>query len=267
MKLQSPKFISPDRLTNIIYLGLLIVVFSANNVFAQFEGSFKVEQYLYTQNGREQKEGTADVFITPTRIRINGLNGSKMPAQFGGLRTNSILIRLDMKDFIIFGQNSEAVQIKKSEIVNMMDMVGNLTGQMSGAKDDDVKNKRQIINTKEKKHIDGFPCHKIIVIDKEGTNVSKSVVWVTHKYAVNWGMLTEPWGDENSEIAPFLSPSWLQNGTMPIYAEMYDNGIKKSVLKVIDIRKKKVAPRMMEIPSGMQLMSWRQLLLHNMFGR
>ena len=267
MKLKYARWSEIHPFLNVIVGGLLILAISANIAKAQFEGSFKVQQYLYSSNGHEQKEGTAKVYLTPTRIRITGLNGSKMPAQLGGMRTNSILIRLDMKDFVIFGSNSEAVQIKKSEIVNMMNMVDNMSSAMGGTKDDDLKTKRQVIKTKDKRRIDGFPCHKIIVIDKEGNQVSKSVVWVTHKYAVNWGMLTQPWGDENSELAPFLSPSWLQNGTMPIYAEMYENGVKKSILKVIDVKKQKVPENLTKIPSGIQLMSWRQLLLHNMFGR
>lgn len=267
MNSRNLKFSIAFRLTNIFIAGAFIVAIGANIAKAQFEGSFKVQQFIYTPSGHEQQEGTAKVYLTPDRIRIMGLDGSQMPAQLGGLKTNSILIRLDMKDFILFGQNSEAVQIKKSEIVNMMNMVNNLAGQMGESKEDDLKSNRRVIKTKDKKHIDGFLCHKIIVIDKDGKNVTKSVVWVTHKYAVNWGMLTQPWGDDNSEIAPFLSPSWLQNGTMPVYAEMYEDGVKKTVLKVIDVKKRKVPQSLMKIPSGVQLMSWRQLLMHNMLGR
>ncbi|HKJ34252.1 MAG TPA: DUF4412 domain-containing protein [Balneolales bacterium] len=267
MKLKSLKLLTAYRLSAIFLGGALILSLGNTVAKAQFEGSFKVQQFLYSKNGHAQNEGTANVYMTPTRIRITGLNGSKMPAQLGGIKTNSILIRLDLKDFIIFGQNSEAVQIKKSEIVNMMDMVNNMSSQLGTTKNDDLKSDRKVIKTKETKHIDGFPCHKIIVIDKDGNQVSKSIVWVTKKYAVNWGMLTEPWGNENSEIAPFLSPTWLQNGTMPIYAEMYENGVKKTVLKVVDVKKQKIPKSYLKIPAGYQLMSWRQLLLHNMFGR
>ncbi len=237
------------------------------NAYAQFEGTFKVEQYIFANDGRGRMASTADISVTPMRIRIDGLNGSKLPAQLGGITANSILIRLDMQDFIIFGNKSEAVQIKKSEIVDMMNMINNLTNGFSDNDNDTAKGRQNVVKTKEVKVINGFKCHKIIVVDKDENAIRKTVVWLTDKIPVNWGMLTQSWGGSNSEMAELLTPAWLMNGSLPMYAEIYQNGIKKMALKVVDIRKHKIAPSQMIIPAGVQLLSFRQLLLHNMFGR
>lgn len=257
-----------------IYMGffwvmIVFLMLGFTNAYAQFEGTFKVNQYVFANDGRSRKISTADISVTPMRIRIDGLDGSKLPAQLGGITANSILIRLDMQDFIIFGNKSEAVQIKKSEIVDMVNMIDNLTNGF-GDNDNDTdtaKGRQNVIKTKEVKVINGYKCHKIIVIDKDENEIRKTVVWLTDKIPVNWGMLTQSWSNNNSEVAQLLTPAWLMNGSLPIYAEIYQNGIKKMALKVVDIRKHKVAPSQMVIPTGVQLLSFRQLLLHNMFGR
>lgn len=255
-----------------VFLWVLLALMSLNftNAYAQFEGTFKVDQYIFSSDGRSRKASTADISVTPMRIRIDGLDGSKLPAQLGGITANSILIRLDMQDFIVFGNHSEAVQIKKSEIVDMINMINNLT-KTFGDHDNDVdtlKNQQRVIKTKDVKTINGYRCHKIVVIDKDENQVRKTVVWLTDKVPVNWGMLTQSWGDANSsQVAQLLTPAWLMNGSLPVYAEMYENGVKKLALRVVDIKKHKVAPSRMVIPAGVQLISFRQMLLHNMFGR
>ena len=248
---------------------LIFLIFNFSNAYAQFEGSFKVDQYIYAPDGRSRKASSASISITPMRIRIDGLNGSKLPAQLGGISANSILIRLDMQDFIIFGNKSEAVQIKKSEIVDMVNMINNLTNSFgdSDSDADTLKSKQRVFKTNDVKVFDGYKCHKIVVIDKDENDVRKTIVWLTDKIPVNWGMLTQSWGNSSSEFAQLLAPAWLMNGSLPVYAEIYDNGVKKLVLRVVDIKKHKIAPSEMIIPSGVQLLSFRQLLLHNMFGR
>lgn len=255
--------------SRIVGIILALTTIGLSTAYAQFEGTFKVNQYIYTANGRSQKVSTARIYMTPNRIRINGLNGSKMPAQLGGMNANSILIRLDMQDFVIFGQNSQAVQIKKSEIVNMVNMIDNLEKKFgdSDGDNDTIKDKVKVEHAKGSRIIDGYKCHKIVVIDKDNNDIHKTVVWLTKQLPVNWGMLTQSWGDNSNEMAQLLTPAWLQNGNLPVYAIMYENGIKKSALRVADIKKQKVPHSLMIIPQNVQLLSFRQLLLHNMFGR
>lgn len=242
----------------------VILMISTGVAFAQFEGSFDIYQRMYADNGIPVKEGKVSILVANDRIRIDGLNGSKLPEQFGGMKTNSILIRLDKKDFIVIGEKSTAVQIKKSEIVQMLNLVSSVKSHLGDA--DTSSTKANVVNTTQKKIIEGYPCQKVVIHKFDDGKEMTANVWITHKIQVNWGMLTEPWGNENSEIAELLSPLWLKNGTLPIYAQIYQDGIKRMTIRIEHIEKRKIEVSKMFLPLNIHLISFREMLLQKMFG-
>lgn len=233
-------------------------------VYAQFEGSFDIHQQLYGNKGVPAKEGKVSVIVKGDRIRINGLNGTKLPDQLGGMKTNSILIRLDDEDFIVFGDHSDAVQIKKAEIVNMLNLVSSVKGHFSS--EDTSASKTNITTTSVRKTIEGYPCQKVVIRKFDDGKEMTADVWITSALKMNWGMLTEPWGEDSSEMAELLSPLWLKNGTIPIYAEVYEDGVKRMTIRIEHIEKRKIPSSKVMVPTDIHLVSFREMLLQKMFG-
>lgn len=248
--------------------GLLVVALSfvaLQKAHAQFEGTFMVDTYHYANNGLAIPQKTLHVAMTPQRIAISGLQGTQMPAQLGGIQSDKVLVRLDKKDFIIFSDNKQALQIQKSEIENLVNMTNSLSSALSGSSSSQVSKPKTVV-TNEKKKIDGYTCQKIQVTDtdKEGHR-TRTDVWVTKEIPVKWGMLAQPWNVSDSELASLLSPSWLKDGTMPISLDFYRDGVEQYSMKVANLKKQKVPASVTSVPPGYQLVSIRQLLMNKMF--
>ncbi len=247
---------------------LLLFFVASQQAYAQFEGTFNIDTYSYADNGQALPQKTLHVSMTPQRILIRGLQGTQMPAQLGGVSSDEILVRLDKKDFIIFSDNSQALQIQKSEIENLLNMsnsFSNAFGSSTSASTNTPKTKTVLTHVTKK--IDGYNCQKIEITetDKAG-HMNQTDVWVTKDIPVKWGMLGESWNLSDSDLASLLSPTWLKDGTMPISMQVYQDGTEKYSMKVTDLKKTSVPSSQTSIPTGYKLVSIRQLLMNSMFG-
>lgn len=243
---------------------ILVISTGCGRAFAQFEGSFDIYQRMFGDAGTPVKEGKVSILVAENRIRINGLDGAQLPEQLGGMKTNSILIRLDKKDFIVFGEKSVAVQIEKSEIVNMLNLVSSVKNHLPGT--DTTSSKANVVTTNQKKTIYGYPCQKVVIHKFENGKEVTANVWITKKIPVYWGMLTESWGSDDSDIADMLSPLWLKNGTLPIFAQIFQDGVKRMTIRIEHIQKRKIPHSKMDLPPDVHLISFREMLLQKMFG-
>lgn len=244
-----------------------MLLIASQQAQAQFEGTFSVDTYSYADNGRAIPQKTIHVTMTPERILIKGLQGTQMPSQLGGIQSDAVLVRLDKKDFIIFSDNNQALQIQKSEIENLVNMTNSLSGALSGSSSQTGQgSKPKTVITNQRKKIGDYTCQKIEVTetDKKGRHI-RTDVWVTKEIPVNWGMLAEPWNISDSELSDLLSPGWLKNGTMPIRVDFYQDGTEKYSMKVAGLKKQHVPSSVTSIPPGYQLVSIRQLLMNKMF--
>ena len=246
----------------------MLLFIASQQAHAQFEGTFSVDTYSYADNGRAIPQKTIHVTMTPERILIKGLQGTQMPAQLGGIESDAVLVRLDKKDFIIFSDNKQALQIQKSEIENLVNMTNSLSSALGGSSSSQngQTGKPKTVVTNQRKKIGGYNCQKIEVTetDKAGHHI-RTEVWVTREIPVNWGMLAEPWNISDSELSDLLSPSWLKNGTMPIRIDFYQDGSEKYSMKVAGLKKQHIPSSVTSIPPGYQLVSIRQLLMNKMF--
>lgn len=232
---------------------------------AQFEGTFSVETYGYS-DGQAVPQKTVHVAMTPERIMITGLEGTEMPSRLGGMKSNAVLVRLDKKDFIILGDNKQALQVQKSELENMVNMAATLSGAMNdGARS--TTDKPKTIMTNKKRKIEGYDCRmiKILKKDKDGDQLETDI-WVTKQIPVQWGMLAEPWEITDPELSGLFPPEWLKNGTMPLSMQLYQNGVERYSMKLTHLSKKKISSDQISIPTGYRIVSFRQMLMNRMFG-
>lgn len=236
---------------------LLLVICFSQTALAQFEGKITYDSYDYSSDGSQQKQDQFTMFITPDRILLQGDKDYKV---MGSIKTEGILVRLDFKDFVFLTGDSQVLKISKSDITSMMNMFGDNSGSSSGQTDGVDYDK-----TGETKTIKGYKCEKFVFHDKDDES-QKTVVWMTKGINVKWGMLAESWGNDADEMITGGLPTDLifKDGYFPLKAESYKNEKLVSMLEVNEIQESSIARAMVQIPSGVKVLSFQDYLFQKM---
>lgn len=228
---------------------------------AQFEGEITYNTYDYT-DGSEARGDVFKLYITPERIL---LQGEKKYDFMESLKTEGVLVRLDSQDFVFLTGKNEALKIAKTDITSLMNMFGNNNGEALDEEYDIHENR-----TGETQTIKGYQCEKFIFRDEGDSANNYSEVWMTKEIDVNWGMLAEPWGDNNTNA--LLSDDlpmdlMFEENYFPIKLESYKDGELASALEATEIQKTSVDPAMVQVPSGIKVMTMQEYLFQKMSNR
>lgn len=240
---------------SIYYLSaMLMVACFTQPAVGQFEGKITYSSYEYSDEGNRAKQDEFTLYITPQRIMLQGNKGYRF---MGSIETEGVLVRLDQQDFIFMTGEEEALSITKSDIVSMMNMFGSNTN--TSGNDEQINYTR----TNDSKTIKGYECDKFVFRDDEG---EKTVVWMTKAIDVNWGMLAEPWGNnaDNLISGGFPMDVIFKEKYFPIKVEGYKNGQVVSVLEATEIKKSPVPASIVEVPPGIQVLSFQDYLFRKM---
>ncbi|HKK44808.1 MAG TPA: DUF4412 domain-containing protein [Balneolaceae bacterium] len=244
---------------NVLYClsALLLVVSFSQSAYAQFEGKISFNSYDYSADGSPQKQDEFTMYVTPDRILLQGNKDYKV---MGSIRTEGILVRLDFKDFVFLTGDSKVLKISKSDITSMMNMFGDDNDSSSNGADDVDYDK-----TGETKTINGYKCQKFIFHDKDHEN-KKTVVWMTKDIDINWGMLAEPWGNNADEMISGGLPTDIifKKKYFPLKAESYENDKLVSMLEASQVQKSSIAKAMVQVPSGVKVLSFQDYLFQKM---
>lgn len=238
---------------------LLLTIMIAGPAKAQFEGKIQYSSYEFSSDGSKEKSDDFTMFITPERILLQGNNEYKV---MGSIKTEGILVRLDFEDFVFLSGDQSALKISKADITSMMNMFDN--GSKNSRKeleDTDVDYEK----TGEKSSIKGYSAEKFIFRDKEAKN-EHSVVWMTRDIDVNWGMLAEPWGNSSGQnIAAGLPTDLIfKEKHFPLKMENYKNDKLVGMTEVTEISRSNVARGMVQVPSGIKVLSFQDYLFQKM---
>jgi len=239
---------------------ILMVACFTQPVSAQFEGKIQYSVYDYSKDTpADEKQDEFTLFITPDRILLQGENKYDF---MGSIKTEGVLVRLDFEDFVFLTGDQKALKISRSDITSMMNMFSD-NGQSSAdvaKKGDDIKYER----TGESKKIKGYNCEKFIFHD-EDNEAAQTVVWMTKDIQVNWGMLAEPWsGDAEKMIQSFPMDIIFKEKYFPVLVETYENGDLISRMEATDINQSSIARAMVQVPSGVQVLSFQDYLFQKM---
>ncbi len=198
------------------------------------------------------------MFITPDRILLQGDNKYKF---MGSIQTEGVLVRLDFQDFVFLTGDKKALKISKSDITSMMNMFGNgNTGSEIAAKSDDINFEQ----TTETETINGYICNKFIFRDKDTPN-EHSEVWMTKELKMNWGMLAEPWSGSAGEVVGSLPTDLVfKEKYFPLKVETFKNDKLVSALKTTEVNTSPIAKAMVEVPQGVQVLSFQDYLFQEM---
>lgn len=238
-----------------LLLASLFLFVSADYTFAQFEGKVTFSSYEVSANGDRKNSDNFTMYITPDRIFLQGDNSYDF---MGNIKTEGVLIRLDFEDFVFLTGDEKALQISKADITSMMNMFGGDNGNGSEA---DIAYEK----TGETQTISGYLCEKFIFTDEDDSN-SYANVWMTKDLDINWGMLAEPWGEQVEDVMSEVLPMRLifNEGYFPIKIEAYDDGKLNMVTRAEEITGSSIAKAMVQIPSGVSVLSFQDYLFQRL---
>lgn len=242
---------------------ILILLLNQPTLNAQgfFEGRMKVEQT--NLNSQKNEPSKVDVFFSAQRIKLESSKKTVSMEMLGAEDVGELLIRLDKQDVVLYSKdmNNEALKISKLDIENMMNMIKNMSQQFGNPQQPKPETKVTVKPTNEQKKLVGFKAKKSIVTSNERPD-EELHVWITSDINVNLGMLTENWDFLDTILTG--STNWLKKGEFPLLIETYRKGKMISKIEVTEIKKGKVDPTKMDVPKGVQLLSFQDMLMKKM---
>ena len=238
----------------------LLAVTYCSSAFAQFEGH--IQMNLHSENNGQKEISELNLYATSDRIMIKGEESLEV---MGKVSAGGLLIRNDMKDFIIMTEKDKALQATKTGIESLIEM---LTGWSdgSGASSPDTP-ETEYEYTDRTQTILGYETTELIIKDTEKPESYLSV-WLTPGIDINWGMLAEPWKgmpkDIDKELNGMSQDVIFKGKNFPLKIEVVEGDKREVVMDVKNVNRSSVAKAMVEVPSGVTLISLQEYIFSMM---
>lgn len=239
---------------------LLAVAFPA---VAQFEGKIVFNSYDVTTDGSQKQNDQFTLYLTGDRIMLEGKNQYNV---IGSIPTEGILVRLDFEDFVFLTGKETAMKISRKDIDSMMKMFNSeQSSRGQGSTSPEIDADVNYEKTGETSQINGYSCEKFVFREKENSN-NHAEVWLTSDLKINWGMLAEPWGNtELDMMGDNLSFDLIfKEGYFPLRMETYESGKLTGVTEASEISESNIAKAMVQVPQGVQVLSFQDYLFNKM---
>ncbi|MDZ7773731.1 MAG: DUF4412 domain-containing protein [Balneolaceae bacterium] len=240
----------------------LILALPALPALAQFQGTITFDSYQI-EDGERRDADTFTLHLTPERILLQGEYSydSNMP-----FKTEGMLVRLDFEDFVFLTGNDMALTITKDDLTSFMTMFSGEAASMQ-QQAEEADERIDYERTGEMRQIQGYSCEKFVFRDRENPN-QHTEIWMTDGLDINWGMLAESWLDSPSMLggSDLSFTPVFQEGFFPMRIDHFGEDGKVSVTEVRSIDQSSVARAMVEIPSGVQVLSLQDFLFQQMNG-
>jgi hypothetical protein len=244
-------------LTNYKFLISLVVVFvclfTAQANAQHFEGVMVLET---TDNDKKTDE--VILFVKKDRIKFSG----KLPGSndLGPLTGESLLLRADERDLIIFGKDKSAVQIKLQELETLLNMFSQ--GNTPSPTPVEVQPTVTMEYTGEKKRIHGYSAAKMVIKDAEKPNV-ETHIWTTEDIHIDWMNMINAFGSLTKQTGlddVVNNYGWDLTKT-PLLIEVYNRGELRNKMEFTKIESRRLSNNEIDIPSDYKLMTFFQMMM------
>lgn len=246
-------------LSTVASLIMLVYMFSTV-AYAQFEG--QISMNLYSENNGKTEVSELNLFTTADRIMIKGEESFNLMDE---MNTDGLLIRNDMKDFVIMTGANEALNVTKAEIEGLVEMLSSWSDDSSDTDPNTIKTKHSFSDRTQE--LLGYKSAELIIQDKENPDKHLSI-WLTPDIDVNWGMLAEKWNnmpkEMDAEINGMSQEIIFKGKNFPMMIEAVNKGERTTLMKVTNVNKSSIAKAMVEVPSGTTLMSFQDFIMKKM---
>lgn len=238
---------------------LALIAFTAAPAVAQFEGEINYMVY-YPQESEDQRLNV-DLSITKDRVFVRSNATMDVMA---GLKTTGVLVRNDHQDFVLMTGDGDGIQVKKSELDNIVDLLNRVQGNQSSADRPGFRWDERVEETGNTREIQGYETSEFrLKGDNEHEYVS---VWLTDQIKINWGLLLDAWYDAGADQFDEDIPIELvmNNYSFPLLVEAYRNGETVMRGSVTSVDTGDVDRSRTEIPSDVKILGITDIMM-NMF--
>ena len=233
----------------------------ASSAFAQFTGQVSMNLYN-VDDGEITETNELNLYATENRILIKGED--KINISDGMMEAEGLLIRADMKDFVVMMGDNQALRFTKEELEGMFSMFSMLAGDDEDMK---VETDADYKYTNEVRTVNGMKATELQVWSKNEEGYLS--IWLTNEIDINWGMLEQPW---NNVPGGFKNTSAqitqeFKSRNFPVLIEAHDPDNDYKIFEVTKVKKSRIAKDMVEVPSNLEMMSLQTMIMKAMMNR
>ncbi|WP_018127019.1 DUF4412 domain-containing protein [Balneola vulgaris] len=242
---------------------LLFSIFVSTSAIAQFQG--QITMNIYSEDNGVPNTSELNMFVTAQRIFVKGENEVSLTE---GVNSGGILIRNDMKDFIILMDDNDALQVTKSEIEGLFKMFSSMSGSSSSS---NKRDRAGFEYTGKTKSINGYETSELRIWNKSKDENGEYIsVWLTPNVDINWGMLAQTWEnlpeDADEAVNQVSQEAIFKSKNFPMLIEVTSDEGTEVIMEVTNIYKTNLAKAMVEIPAGVNLIGVSDLMFKVMSG-
>lgn len=239
---------------------LLFTFFLASpGAFAQFEG----EIVFQLQQMEEGRTTTSEFSITAADDRIY-ISSDRDLDVMSGLKSDGLLVRNDLKDFVFNTGENEALKVTKNDLDSLMDMIERFTGSSSSGEKTSFDWENRLVETGNKQEHLGYEVEEFRVKgDREDQYVS---VWMTSDIKVMWGLLSDVWQRAGDRFSDSELPIQLvmNSNSFPLIIDVYDRGDNIVSFTSMRVETERFNRAVVELPEEKRLVGLSELMM-NMF--
>lgn len=218
-----------------------------------FEGNISVQMI----NDKKEIEEFL-LSIKENRLKFTGsLPGSNNMVPVSG---ESVLLRADQRDLIIFGDDNTAIKINFQEIETMVNMFSKPEEKKEPVEIEEPN--IHIEETGETRTIHGYISQKFLVTDKDKPE-NEAHVWMTEELNINWKQMLNAFGSlsESLGLDDFGSDWGWDYTQTPLLIQVFEKGELTGTLQVSSINEKKLSKDEIDVPDGFEVMSFFQMMM------
>jgi len=235
----------------IFFLFYVIPLSHAQN---HFEGSMTIK---FIDGSDSSENNDVQLFVRENRIRISG--NAANAVNFAPISGESVLLRADERDILIFSDDKTAIQIKLQELETLLNMFSQGQNQTAIPEAPDNIN---IQKTGETRRIQGYNAEQLISSNPENPN-EVTHIWVTDQIKIDWEKMFNAFGSLSKQVGldDFKNKySWDLTKTPLLIQTFRDNELKGSI-EMVDIKSRKLSKAEIDVPDGVELLTFFQMMM------
>lgn len=242
----------------IVTLSLLFSV-AVSPAHAQFEG----EIVFHLQEVDSERSVTSEFTFTAASDRIY-ISSQRDLDVISGIRSDGLLVRNDMKDFVFNTGKDEALQVSKENIDGLMNLLERFSGQSESSEQSQLNWKDRVVETGNKRSHLGHQVEEFRLLgDHPNQFVS---IWLTSDIKVLWGLMVEVWIRAGNRFSDSELPVQLimNSNSFPLLIEGVNNGKTAFKLESVSINMDDFDRSVVELSDKKRLVGLTELMV-NMF--
>ncbi len=216
-----------------------------------FEGTLGYVASEYAASGRAVAREPISVLATPTRLLFPSLDASEPFANNAPPGVESLLVRNDENDMILYGDGYDAYRFKGYDmtLLGLAFKALALSGVPTELDAPEYVGKFMLRG------------HRTDLWRYRGEDGLRIDAYFTDGYRVNWGVLSGSWLFGSGGLRVEGLDRLLARGQVPVRIEMFSNEVRRMSLNLVKTEEVSIAPSMVSIPHPKILRSSTQLLM------